>query len=169
MGSMSDGLVLSHIQKHFAGVKALVDGSLEASRGEIHGLLGEDGADKSTMLRMLSGVITRDAGEVTLDGQPLAFRAPHEAAAHGIATVFQELSLIPDLSVEENLLFRLPFGWHGRLQARELRREFQATLERWEVRPARSGRQGSTSYRSTTTPAAAGRQGDERRSGRTDS
>jgi ribose transport system ATP-binding protein len=133
---MNDGLVLSHIQKHFAGVKALVDGSLKAPHGEIHGLLGENGAGKSTMLKLLSGVVSRDAGEITLDGDSLAFRAPHEAARRGIATVFQESSLIPDLTVEENLLFsRMPLGPLGRVRARKLRRMFHETLERWEVRP----------------------------------
>jgi len=63
----SHGLVMSHVQKHFAGVRALVDGCLEASHGEIHGLLGENGAGKSTMLRLLSGVIGPDGGEIELD------------------------------------------------------------------------------------------------------
>jgi ribose transport system ATP-binding protein len=135
-GVTQDGLSLRHLQKQFAGVKALIDGCLEARRGEIHGLLGENGAGKSTLIRLLAGVIRRDGGEMWLDSRPLVVGSPLDAVGQGVATVFQESSLIPDLTVEENLLFgAFPLGWHRRIKARELRRLFYETMNRLGVRP----------------------------------
>ena len=102
-------LELRGIRKHFGGVEALkgVDLSLEA--GEVHALVGENGAGKSTLMKVLSGVFAPDAGTVHLDGRPLRLRGVAEAQRAGIVMVYQELNLVPDLSVAENLfLGRLP-------------------------------------------------------------
>ena len=69
--------------------------------GEVHALLGENGAGKSTLIKVMSGVHAPDTGEMTLDGKPVRFSSPREAAAAGIATVYQELLLFPDLTVAE--------------------------------------------------------------------
>jgi len=129
------GLSLRHLEKSFGGVRALSDGSIEAQRGEVHGILGENGAGKSTLIRVLSGVISRDGGEVILDGQFLSLGSPAEALRANIRTVFQESSLIPALTVAENMLFdRLPIGWHRRLRTRVLRSHYSSIMEELGVR-----------------------------------
>ena len=101
----SPDLVLADIFKAFGGVHAVDGANLECYPGEVHGLIGENGAGKSTLIKILSGVFPADAGEITLRGERLQPRAPAEAAGFGIGTVFQELSLIPHLSVAQNLFY----------------------------------------------------------------
>jgi len=101
------------ITKHFPGVAALTDVSLKVKAGEILCLIGDNGAGKSTLIKVLSGVYQPDAGEVQLDGKPVSFRSPHDALEAGIATVFQDLAMIPLMSVVGNFfLAREPStGW----------------------------------------------------------
>src|SRR5689334_20758405 len=89
--------------KSFAGFVALdhVDFTLRA--GEIHALLGENGAGKSTLIKVITGVLARDGGTVLLDGTEIAPRSAKEALTAGIATVYQEVNLLPNLSVAQNL------------------------------------------------------------------
>ena len=97
------------VDRAFGGVQALRDASFAARPGEIHALAGENGAGKSTMIKVLCGVISADRGEVEIFGQPV--RRVVEPAARrqlGVATAFQELSLLPDLTVAENLLLDEP-------------------------------------------------------------
>lgn len=94
------------ISKSFGGVAALSDGSLDGRRGEVHALLGENGAGKSTFIQILSGATRPDAGVIELEGTAVRFRNPRQARVAGVAAVFQELSLIPDLTVEENIWFQ---------------------------------------------------------------
>jgi ABC-type sugar transport system ATPase subunit len=96
-------LVASGLFKTYGGVHALRDGRIRLDAGEIHGLVGENGAGKSTMVKILSGVVRRDSGTIEVGGRHADYTNPREAAAHGIAIVSQELSLFPDLSVAENL------------------------------------------------------------------
>jgi ribose transport system ATP-binding protein len=91
------------IDKRFGGVVALSGADFSCKAGEIHALLGENGAGKSTMVKVLCGVHPPDAGTITYDGQPTTFSGPSSAVALGIVPVFQELSLVPDLTVGENL------------------------------------------------------------------
>ncbi|MEX0810208.1 MAG: sugar ABC transporter ATP-binding protein [Dongiaceae bacterium] len=95
------------IGKNFSGVRALDNVSIDVKAGEVHVLFGENGAGKSTLINILSGAIRPDEGAVLLDGQPIVLRSVAEARRAGIATVFQEFSLAPDLSVEENILLGL--------------------------------------------------------------
>jgi len=92
------------IRKSFPGVVALdgVDFTLRA--GEVHVLLGENGAGKSTLMKILSGAYRRDAGEIAIDGRLVTIGSPRDAQALGIATIYQELSLVPQLTVAENIL-----------------------------------------------------------------
>ena len=92
-------LALRHIDKAFPGVKALDGVSLEVRPHEVVGLVGENGAGKSTLMRILAGVYQPDAGELELHGQPVVLRSRSDAARHGIGMVFQEQSLLPNLSV----------------------------------------------------------------------
>jgi general nucleoside transport system ATP-binding protein len=97
-------LRLSGLAKRFGILQALQDASLEILPGEIHCLLGENGAGKSTLCNLVFGVHQPDAGEMALDGQPYHPRSPADALSHGIAMVHQHFSLVPDLSVVDNLL-----------------------------------------------------------------
>jgi ribose transport system ATP-binding protein len=92
------------ISKHFGGVVALDAADFRCEAGEIHALLGENGAGKSTLVKILSGVFPPDTGTLLFAGQPLVLTGPAQAARMGIVPVFQELSLIPDLTVAQNIL-----------------------------------------------------------------
>jgi ABC-type sugar transport system ATPase subunit len=96
-------VLLRRIEKSYSGVRALRSVDLAVHPGEIHGLCGENGAGKSTLIQVLGGVIRPDAGEILLDGRPLAFRNPADALREGIAVIYQELSLVGSLTVAENL------------------------------------------------------------------
>ncbi len=97
-------LRMTGIQKAFAGVPALRDASLRIMPGEVHALVGQNGAGKSTLIKILTGVYSRDAGEVRLMGRPVDLRSPREAQASGIATIYQELTLVPQRTVTENIV-----------------------------------------------------------------
>ncbi|MCX6045414.1 MAG: sugar ABC transporter ATP-binding protein [Chloroflexi bacterium] len=96
-------LSTANIAKSYGPVVALRSVDLIVRRGEIHALLGANGAGKSTLVKILAGVQSADAGAVYVDGQPMHFRSPADAMAAGIATVFQDPALIPDLTIEQNL------------------------------------------------------------------
>jgi ribose transport system ATP-binding protein len=94
----------SGISKSFGGVRALHDASFAADFGEVHALVGENGAGKSTMIKILSGLIKADEGTVRIKGDEVELARPYDAQALGVATVFQELTLMPWMTVAENLL-----------------------------------------------------------------
>ena len=108
-------LALSGVSKSFGAVTALRDVQLELYAGEAHALVGENGAGKSTLVKILAGALTPEAGTLTLDGRPLALTGPAGARAAGIAVIYQEPTLFPDLSVAENIFM-------GRQPLRGLRR-----------------------------------------------
>lgn len=111
------------LSKSFPGVHALVDVSLAVARGEIHALLGENGAGKSTLGKILGGVYAPDAGSVVLDGEVLGTMDEADAAARGIGMVHQEGSLVPQLSVAENVFAgHPPTGFLGRVDRRTMHR-----------------------------------------------
>src|SRR5436190_2082760 len=93
------------VSKRFGGVVALDTMHFAGSAGEVHAILGENGAGKSTLIRILSGALPADAGEIALRGAQYRPGTPGDARRAGIATVFQELSLVPDLTVAENAWF----------------------------------------------------------------
>src|SRR5438067_10452754 len=95
------------ISKHFPGVKALQDVSFEVQQGSIHAIMGENGAGKSTLMQIIAGVHQPDAGTIEYFGQPVRFTSPSEAQARGIAIVYQELNLAPNLSIAENTFLGL--------------------------------------------------------------
>jgi ABC-type sugar transport system ATPase subunit len=111
-------LELKGIQKRFGGVVALADGNLSVDAGEVHLLLGENGAGKSTMVKIVAGMQERDAGRMLWQGKEVFLRNPSEAAAIGVAMVHQESLLAPHLSVAENIFLgreqRRPFGFVNR-------------------------------------------------------
>ncbi len=96
-------LELRGIYKSFPGVKALQNVDFNLRKGEIHALMGENGAGKSTLIKVLTGVYTKDEGDIRLDGQNVTIRSPQDAQHMGISTVYQEITLCPNLSVAENM------------------------------------------------------------------
>ena len=123
-------LEIRHLSKDFPGVRALAGVDFFLRRGEIHALMGENGAGKSTLIKVLTGVYPRDGGEIQFEGRPFAARSPHEAQEQGISTVYQEVNLVPNLSVAENLLLGRQPTRGGLIDGREMKRRAQAILER---------------------------------------
>lgn len=100
-------LAMKNIEKHFGAVVALAGVSFDIRAGECHCLLGDNGAGKSTFIKTMSGVFKPTRGEILFEGQPMSFQSPRDAMAAGIATVYQDLAMIPLMSVTRNF-------WMGR-------------------------------------------------------
>jgi len=100
-------LEVRDLNKSFYGVAANDEVNFDLRAGEVHGLLGENGAGKSTLCSVLAGLYRPDSGEISLDGQRVSLRSPHEAAEHGIGMVYQHFRLVPSLTVAENLVLGL--------------------------------------------------------------
>ncbi|GAA2362007.1 sugar ABC transporter ATP-binding protein [Dactylosporangium salmoneum] len=139
-------LVLEGVSKSFGAVAALRDVRLELRAGEAHALVGENGAGKSTLVKILAGAHAPDAGTLTMDGQPLVLHNPADARAAGIAVIYQEPTLFPDLSVAENIFMgRQPLRggtFDRRINTGEMRRRAAELFARLGVqldpdRPAR--------------------------------
>ena len=119
-------LQMERVSKHFPGVQALEQVDFEVYPGEIVGLVGENGAGKSTLIKILSGVYAKDDGLIQFRGQSVDFRSPHAAQEHGIVTIYQELALIPHLSVSENVFLNrepLQVPWLGAVDFRRMLRQ----------------------------------------------
>ena len=100
---MTAAVELVSVSKSFAGVRALSDVSFDVRAGEVHALLGENGAGKSTLIKVIAGVHRPDSGTIQIEGVTASFTSPREARRLGVATVYQELLLFPELSVAENI------------------------------------------------------------------
>ncbi|APE45985.1 ABC transporter ATP-binding protein (plasmid) [Sulfitobacter alexandrii] len=100
---MSALLEMRNVTKEYRGVPAITDVDFRLQQGEVHALLGENGAGKSTLTKMMCGVTQATRGEILLDGKPVNFQTPAEALEHGVAMVFQETSLVPSMTVAQNL------------------------------------------------------------------
>jgi rhamnose transport system ATP-binding protein len=124
-------LALRGVSKSFPGVRALTDVSFDVHAGEVHALLGENGAGKSTLIKIVSGVYPPDTGEIAVEGKPVRFLSPREAQSQGIATIYQEFSLYPELTVAENIFAgHMPRTLGGfALDWRRAAREAAAVLE----------------------------------------
>ncbi|MFJ6194744.1 sugar ABC transporter ATP-binding protein [Micromonospora sp. NPDC092111] len=126
-------LTMTAISKFFPGVRALDGVDFRLFPGEVHALMGENGAGKSTLIKVLTGVYGTDAGTVTLDGVPVAFTGPMQATAAGVSTVYQEVNLLPNLSVAENIFIGREPRRLGVVNWRESRRRAQALLARLDL------------------------------------
>jgi ABC-type branched-subunit amino acid transport system ATPase component len=144
-----DLIVVQGVSKRFGSTAALQDVSLRGRAGSIHAITGENGAGKSTLMKLLAGVHQPDAGEIRMAGQRLQLRSPAAARAAGISTVFQELTVLPNLTVAENLVLgREP----RRARARRRRRILLPPRRpRCSLAASRSGR-GWSRARSRPTP-----------------
>ena len=114
---------LEGVSKSYGGVRALQKADLDIYPGRIHGILGENGAGKSTLIKAMAGVVAPDEGRMFLDGKEISFASPTAANKAGIVCIFQELSLIPDLSVADNIVISDPptrFGMIDRTKQRQI-------------------------------------------------
>jgi galactofuranose transport system ATP-binding protein len=122
------------VQKRFPGVHALAGVDLEVRAGEVHALMGQNGAGKSTLIKILTGVYPRDGGTITFEGRDFRPSSPGDAQRRGISTIYQELNLIPTLTVAENLfLGRAPRRWFG-VDWRAMRRRAEEILATFDLR-----------------------------------
>jgi ribose transport system ATP-binding protein len=123
-------LELIDVSKRYGGVRALERARFACASGRIHALLGENGAGKSTLIKMMAGVVQPDEGRIVLQGHERRFEHPQDAVQAGIACIFQELSLMPDLSVADNICITNPPRRFGLIDGREQRRVAAAALAR---------------------------------------
>ena len=130
---MSVSLSARNIVKHYGGVVALSDGNLDVKSGEIVALIGANGSGKSTLSKVINGVVVLDGGQLLLDDKPIQFPSPQAAKDMGIATVFQELSLIPQMTVADNIwLTREPKRALGRVDTKSVNQETEQLLALFE-------------------------------------
>jgi ribose transport system ATP-binding protein len=118
------------VSKRFGGVSALQNASLSVEAGRIHAILGENGAGKSTLIKIMSGVVAPDEGRMLLAGREVRFASPAEANKAGIVCIFQELSLLPDLSVADNIAISNPPKRLGLIDRKAQRRIAEEALAR---------------------------------------
>lgn len=123
-----------HVAKHFGAVVALRDVTVDLHRGEVLGLVGDNGAGKSTLVKILTGFHPPDAGRILLEGQEVRFRSVADARRHGIETVYQDLALVPQMTVYQNLFLshemtRLGrLGWLSTRKMRSLARQYLSDI-----------------------------------------
>jgi rhamnose transport system ATP-binding protein len=127
-------LEVRNIEKTFPGVRALSGVSFDVRPGEVHALLGENGAGKSTLIKIVSGVYQPDLGSILVNGTQVDFSSPDDARRAGVATIYQELLLFPELSVAENIfLGHAPLAGAGRIDWRAMRTEARRLLDSLEI------------------------------------
>src|SRR5580658_8513446 len=129
---------MAGVSKRYGGVHALEKADLIVAPGRVHAILGENGAGKSTLIKIMAGVVAPDEGRMTLEGRDISFASPAAANAAGIACIFQELSLIPDLSVADNIAISDPprrFGLIDRRRQREIAEEALARAGAEDIHP----------------------------------
>src|ERR671933_2127436 len=125
---MTDGTTplveLRDASKSYGAVHALRDGTIALRAGEVRALMGENGAGKSTLVKLLGGVTRLDDGAMRVDGEPVDFHSPHDARDAGIAVIYQEPTLFPDLSIAENVVMGFhPRGALKRIDRRAMHRQ----------------------------------------------
>ena len=126
---MTLSLSAKNVVKRYGGVVALADGNLEINSGEVVALIGANGSGKSTLSKIINGVVVLDGGQLLLDGKPVNFASPQAAKNLGISTVFQELSLIPQMTVAENIwLAREPLGPMGIVSRKQVNAQTEKLL-----------------------------------------
>lgn len=131
-------LEVKHLSKYYAGVKALDDVSLSFRRGEIHALAGENGAGKSTLIKAITGAIEPTAGEIILEGESYSKLTPIEAIDKGIAAIYQEFTLVPHLTVAENIYFGKEIAKNGFVNKKAMNEAVRKLLDEMgiELNPA---------------------------------
>jgi len=130
---MSEELILrtENICKSFNGIQVLKDVNLEIRKGEIHALMGENGAGKSTIIKIITGIYTKDDGEIYINGEHVEINNRQDASAAGISVIYQELSLVPELTVTENIFLGHEIMKHGVPDRKEMRRQVQQLIDKY--------------------------------------
>src|SRR5690349_1322775 len=123
-------LEIAHLSKRYGETVALDDVSISFAGGTVHTIMGENGSGKSTIVKLLSGVVSPDRGTMAVDGVPLSGRDPQDFQARGLATVFQEVLVAPDRSVVDNILLGCDGLFRRRIPRRERRRVCAEALSR---------------------------------------
>lgn len=134
--SKAQVLELRDIVKEFPGVKALDGVNLKVKRGTVHALMGENGAGKSTLIKILSGVYQKNGGEILIDGKPVSIHSPMDSKKLGISVIYQELALVPELSIAQNIYLGKELKGNGPLlnkaemnkRAKELIKRFNLNM-----------------------------------------
>ena len=126
-------LSMHGIDKRFAGIPALRSAELVVEKGEVHALIGQNGAGKSTMIKILTGYYRKDAGEILFDGKPVEFSSPQEAQRSGISTIYQEINLVPYRSVTENICLGREKRRFGLLDWSAMHEEARSLLARFKI------------------------------------
>ena len=130
---MTLSLSAQNIVKRYGGVLALSDGNLDVHTGEVVALIGANGSGKSTLAKVINGVVVLDGGQLLLDSKSVLFASPQAAKKMGISTVFQELSLVPQMTVAENIwLAREPFRLGGFVDSKEIKTRTEKLLKLFE-------------------------------------
>ena len=122
-------LEMQNIYKSFGGVKALTDVSLAVKPGEVRALVGENGAGKSTLMKILAGAVKKDGGTIRINGSEANYNTPREALRQGVSVIYQELNMIPDLTVAENIFLDGILKKRGFVAWKEMNRQSQALLK----------------------------------------
>jgi ribose transport system ATP-binding protein len=131
MSSAKPAVAMNGVRKAFGPTLAVNDVSFTIETGSVHALLGENGAGKSTIVKLLSGLVQPDAGSIEIAGQPVSLSSPRAAHRHGIQTAFQEMTLVPDLSVLDNMMLPYaPMGLTGTIRRRAARAAIKQHLDR---------------------------------------
>lgn len=126
-------LSMQNINKAFAGIAALSSASLEVAAGEVHALIGQNGAGKSTMIKILTGYVSRDSGEINFDGEAFEARSPQDAQAKGISTIYQEINLVPFRSITENICLGRESRRYGFLNWNAMHDEARSLMGRFNI------------------------------------
>ena len=126
-------LSMRNINKAFAGIPALSSASLEVATGEVHALIGQNGAGKSTMIKILTGYVSRDTGEINFEEAPFEARSPHDAQAKGISTIYQEINLVPFRSITENICLGRESRRYGFLNWNAMDEEARGLMGRFNI------------------------------------
>ena len=119
------------IHKQFGGVTVLHDVDLDVNYGEVHALMGENGAGKSTIIKIITGVFTKDAGEIFIDGSHVEIHSRHASSALGIQVIYQELSLIPALTVTENIFLGQEWSKYGLSDKKRMKDRVQSLIDHY--------------------------------------
>ena len=131
--SVSPLLSMRSISKAFGGIPALAAASLEVAPGEVHALVGQNGAGKSTMIKILTGYVSRDEGDIQFDGGPFEARSPQDAQHKGISTIYQEINLVPFRSVTENICLGRESRRFGLLDWKAMHEQARTLLARFKL------------------------------------
>jgi ribose transport system ATP-binding protein len=125
---------MREISKSFGAVKALDKVSFSCIKGEAHVLVGENGAGKSTMLKIISGIFPADSGTILMNGMPVHFRNPQDAQKAGIGMVYQELTLLPEMTVSQNIFLQHePLNRLGLIDRKAMRRQLDELISTYQI------------------------------------